>query len=201
VSGYPDGVTIGGAIAYVDSSLGSVDSIYSTTEITATAYTNKEFTVGGVIGSAYFDTATKLQNNGELTISGSYSKLFTSGVVGRILGISNQISLFTNNGDLTVTQTNSNTYVSGILNADIQTSTTTSDTSLAESSLKQKSKFYFYASAMTNGADIVVNGTNTSTLMYTNGINIMNSNGFITKLSGVYNLDYRFNATGTSLNI
>jgi len=193
---YPDGVIIGGVVGYIDSSLGSVDTLYNETTITAQGYTGQEFVAGGVIGAGYTSNADELQNNGSITISNSnYSKLYVSGVIGRLLGVSSQITLFTNNGDINVTQIDAPTYVSGVLNADIQT-----DDTIAASLFKQKSNFYFYAAALTNGANVTLTGTKTDTYMYTDVINVLNNNGFITKLSGIYNLNYKFASETTSLN-
>ena len=194
-TGYPSGVIMGGVVGYIDSSLGTVNKLLNTSTITAEGYTSQEFVVGGVVGAGYTDNATQLQNNGSITISNSYySKLYVSGVIGRLLGVANQITLFTNNGDVTVTQINAPTYVSGVLNADIQTTD-----AISESLFKQKSQFYFYAAALTNGANVTVSGTKADTYMYTNVINVMNNNGFITKLSGIYNLNYRFSDASTAL--
>lgn len=193
-NGYVSGVAVGGVVGYIDSSLGSIDTLYNQAFISSNGYYNNEVVVGGVVGAGYTLSADRLQNNGTITISNSsYTKLYVSGVIGRLLGVGSQISLFTNNGDITVAQLNAPTYVCGVLNADIQTTAT-----ISESLFKEKSNFYFYGSAFTNGANISVSGSS-STLMYTNVINVMNNNGFITKLSGLYNLNYKFASPSASL--
>lgn len=184
------GVVIGGVVGYIDDATGSVDTLLSNVTITSAGYTDQTVTVGGVVGAGYLKAATKLQNRGTITVNGSYANLYTAGVIGRLLGLNQQITYFTNNGNISVTQMDAPTYTAGIMNADIDT---------GKSNLKLKNTKYFYASCLSNGANIVVTGTKPDTYMYTNVINVMNNNGFITKLSGLYNLNYKFGDSSTAL--
>lgn len=177
------GAVIGGVVGYIDEATGSVDTLLSTINIEAAGYTGQTVTVGGVVGAGYLKAATQLQNRGEITVNGSYANLYTAGVIGRLLGLNQQITYFTNNGNVSVTQINTPTYTAGVMNADINT---------GSSNFKLKNTSYFYASCLSNGANITVTGTKPDTYMYTNVINVMNNNGFITKLSGLYNLNYKF---------
>ena len=195
-----NGIAIGGAVGFVAKSGGSLDTVLSTVNITSAGYTNKEVNIGGVVGAGYLIDTFQLQNNGTINVgtSGSaaaYSQIHLAGVIGRFLGMYNQANMFTNNGNITLyQQTNAATYYAGILNADIQVS------NKGEYYLTYKGKAQFWAAALSNGANILIYNTNTNAnFMYTYGVNIKNSNGFATKLSGVYNLNYRFASESTAL--
>ncbi|MBQ9900015.1 MAG: hypothetical protein IJM36_02670 [Acholeplasmatales bacterium] len=195
-----NGIAIGGAVGFVAKSGGSLDTVLSTVNITSAGYTNKEVNIGGVVGAGYLIDTFQLQNNGTINVGTSesaaaYSQIHLAGVIGRFLGMYNQANMFTNNGDITLyQQTNAATYYAGILNADIQVS------NKGEYYLTYKGKAQFWAAALSNGANILIYNTNTNAnFMYTYGVNIKNSNGFATKLSGVYNLNYRFASESTAL--
>ena len=195
-----NGIAIGGAVGFVAKSGGSLDTVLSTVNITSAGYTSQEVSIGGVIGAGYLIDSFQLQNNGTINVGTSgtaaaYSQIHVAGVIGRFLGMYSQANMFTNNGNITLyQQTNAATYYAGILNADIQTG------NKGEYYLTYKGKAQFWASCLSNGANILIYNTNTNAnFMYTYGVNIKNSNGFATKLSGVYNLNYKFKAESTSL--
>ncbi len=195
-----DGIAIGGAVGFVTKSGGSLSKVLSNTEIVSAGYTNQVVNIGGVIGAAYLIDSSELQNNGSISVGTSstaaaYSQIYVSGVIGRLLGMYSQADGYTNNGDITLyQQSNAPTYICGIVNADIQT------TAKGDYYLEYKSKGQFWASRQTNGANINVNNANSNAaFMYTYGINVKNSNNFVTKLSGIYNLNYRFSAESTAL--
>ena len=201
-SGDVEGIAIGGAVGISAKSGGSLDTILSTVEITSAGYTGKVVNIGGVIGAGYLIDSFQLQNNGTINVVGAsdstaaYSEIYLAGVIGRFLGMYSQANMFTNNGDITLyQQSNAPTYYAGILNADIKTS---GQGELFY--LTYKGKAQFWASCLSNGANINISGTNTNAnFMYTYGVNLKNANGFATKLSGVYNLNYRFDSASAAL--
>ncbi len=207
-AGYMNGIAIGGAIGYIESSTGSVSEVLSAVDMSLSLGSEKVYAIGGTIGAGYTRVVNKLENVGNInigsaTLTPTYSCLYASGIIGRLLGLTGETSRdaevnnFTNQGNVMVYALNGadNTYVSGILNADIQTSRRVSETSLSQSNFKDKSgQIIFYASAMTNRANINILSKNTSTLdqdkiNLTSGINILASNGFKSVLSSVFNVD------------
>ena len=200
ITGMVNGVAIGGCIGYVEKTGSSVSTLLSCVNITTAGYTSKDVMVGGVIGAAYLMNSEKLQNKGTISVgtngtAAAYNRIYVAGVIGRLLGMFSQSNLITNNGDITLYQASNNaTYLSGIINADIDT------TSPGKYALKQKGKYQFWASCLSNGANISLKNSNSNAnVYYTYGLFINNNNEFITKLSGVYNLNYRFEEPSIAL--
>ena len=194
------GIAIGGAVGYVGKSGGSLDTVLSTVDITSAGFTGKEVNIGGIAGAGYFINTNNLHNNGTINVGTSetaaqYSQIHLAGVIGRFLGMYSQATLFTNNGNINLYQaSNSPTYYAGILNADIQT------TDAGTFKLTYKGKPQFWASSLSNGANVnIYNANSNDTIMYTYGLNIKNDNNFQTQLSSVYNLNYKFASEATAL--
>ncbi|MGM9972179.1 MAG: hypothetical protein ACI35W_07200 [Anaeroplasmataceae bacterium] len=192
-SSYMKGIAIGGAIGYIESSLGNVYEILSAVNINSNLGTDSvTYAIGGVIGAGYTKKCEKLENQGTISIGDSsitpaYSSLYVSGVIGRHLGITEQVNYFTNQGEINVyvynRAANLKTMVCGIVNVDIQTSG-------VASSLKNGSGNYiYYASSLVNGASINIQSISRS-LVYSSGVNINSENGFKTEINGIYNVSY-----------
>ena len=200
ISGYMNGIAIAGAIGYMNDSYPSIDTILASVTITAPTYSssnNIEAAIGGVIGAGYTNKAVSLQNKGNITINGNYYKaLYTAGVIGRLLGVKQQITGFHNQGDISATAANTNLYIAGVVNADIQTTASDLSVSLYKNSA---SKYIFYASSFSNGGLLSVGSKSTST-MYSGVANIFAANNFLSTISGFYNLTYKY-ADDTSSKI
>ncbi len=193
ISGYMDGVAIGGIVGYSNDSYANFNVLLSTTNIVAPVYASSntiDVAIGGVIGAGYTQNASSLANKGNITVSGkNYGSLYVSGVIGRLLGVQKQISLFHNQGDIKLEGTiNADIYLSGVINADIQTS---SGVLSASRYVNSASKYIFYASSFTNSGIISINVKPTE-LMYSGVANIMAENGFLSTISGFYNLAYKY---------
>lgn len=204
---YTQGDAIGGIVGYICDTYGSIKTCTSAIDIDFNANsTNVNYQIGGIAGAAYTIEADELEYVGSINIgSGTetsggtdgsrvqYNKLYVAGIIGRHLGVKEQIKNFTNQGDIKVFAypTNNELYIAGIENADILT--TTLSTGLIPSSDKSKDgNFRFRASSMTNRADIITGSSNTSSVVeITSGINVFAKNGFVSELSGVYNLNYK----------
>ncbi|MBR3617963.1 MAG: hypothetical protein IKN46_04735, partial [Acholeplasmatales bacterium] len=189
-----NGIAIGGAVGFVAKSGGSLDTVLSKVNIKSAGYPEKEVNIGGIAGAGYFIDTNKLHNKGKIEVktgdsgAGAYSQIHLAGVIGRIMGMYSQANNFTNNGDIDLYQAaNAPTYYAGILNADIQTE------NVGTYSLFYKGKRQFWASKLSNGANIkIYNANSNAVIMYTYGVNVKNNNEFQTQLSSVYNLNYRF---------
>ena len=196
-SSYMGGVAVGGAIGYVESSLGDIDTVLSGVTINANLGSSTTYAVGGVIGAAYTRVCKKLENVGDVTVGSTssttaYSNLYLSGVIGRLMGESGEtsdtaeVNNFVNQGTISLYGNTSATksYVSGLLNADIQ---------LTSQFVNKAGERLFYASSLTNRAAVNVYNTGYSDkLEYTSGVNVISSNGFKSTLSNVYNLNNTF---------
>ncbi len=206
-AGYMNGIAVGGVVGYLESSSGNISELLSSIDMSLELGSSKTYAIGGVIGAGYTTICEKLENIGNINIGSAssdivYDKLYVSGVIGRLLGLRGesatvaQIKYLTNQGNVLVYGSNaaSKTYISGILNADIQTSSTISTTGLSQSEFKDKSgKIVFYASALTNRANIKALYASTSNSLSNNGyltegLNILSLNSFRSEVSSVYNL-------------
>lgn len=206
-TGYMNGIAVGGSIGYIESSSGNIEELLSAVNMSLELGSEKTYAIGGVVGAGYTTACSKLENVGNISIGSdsleiTYDKLYVSGIIGRLLGLRGdssdvaQIKYLTNQGNVLVygSKNASKTYISGILNADIQTSSTTSATGLSQSEFKDKAgQIVFYASALTNRANIkALYGSAYNALSsngyLTEGINILSENGFRSEVSSVYNL-------------
>ncbi len=196
---YTEGNAIGGVVGYICETYGNISTCLSAVDMNLNFNSSAvKYQIGGVIGAAYTIDASELENLGSINIGTSsvtakYNALYVSGIIGRHLGVKQQISDFTNQGDITVYGSNASAdlYISGIENADILT--TSLSTGLIASSDKTKDgKFRFRASSLTNRANIVSASSEVAdTVEYTFGINLLTENGFVSELAGVYNLNYK----------
>ena len=199
ITGYPNGIAIGGAIGYVNDSYANLNTILTSMTITAPTYSSSnsiDVALGGVVGVGYTAIVNGLQNKGDITATGSYyGNLYVAGVFGRIVGVKQQIKYFHNQGDITVSSANANLYIAGAMNVDLQTTTgSTLSVSLYKDSA---SKYIFYASSVTNGGKVSVD-TKPTSIMYAGVANINSSKGFLSTLSGIYNLTYKYADNNTS---
>ena len=213
---YMKEIAIGGVVGYVEASSGTLYTCMNNMNITAYLDSNASstmgYSIGGVIGAGYTRSykdsddvimTSKLENLGTITVGNSsnhnYSKLYVAGIIGRHMGVSQEVSLFINSGDISVYANGNTTYVSGVENADILSSGV-ANTGILPSALENKQgKKYFVASSFTNGGNITVSGSQDN-LNYTNVLNINASNNFVSDITSIYNLNYKrvYSSTGSS---
>ena len=218
-AGYMAGIAVGGLVGYIEDSLGDLNTVLSAVNITSELGSNAAYAIGGICGAAYTRLATKLENLGTINIgttskAPTYNKLYVAGILGRHLGEAGEtsetaeVNNFTNQGNINVygNSTATLTMIAGIENADIQTITTSSGNVTPSLFVDKANNILFYASAMTNRANIMaLYNTETNILgtngYLTNGINICSGNGFDSRLSSIYNLDnnYVFDTTTRKL--
>ena len=186
---YAQGVSVGGVVGFSENTYSSLSQVLNAMNVSINASTAHDYSVAGILGGGYVTNTNKLENKGSITVSNAsnYTSLYTSGVIGRLLGIRNQINELTNQGTITTTLSTANSYVSGILNADIIQ--TASNSFTRSEFVNNANQCLFYASSLTNRANVVVNNSCTN-LYYTSGINVLSSNGFISQVSNLYNLAY-----------
>lgn len=212
------GIAMGGIVGYIDDTFGDVKTCLSAVDMSLRYNASAPLQIGGVIGAGYTDEAYELENLGTINIGSSNTtynqatELYVAGIIGRHLGVSStvhnnesgQVKYFTNQGTINVYtgygSTNTNmAYVAGIENADILTAAVAS-TGLIPSANKTKSgKIIFRASSMTNRADVNINYSYnvSNNIEYTSGINVFNKNGFVSEISGLYNLAYQQKFSGS----
>ncbi len=186
---YAQGVSVGGVVGFSENTYSSLSQVLNAMNVSINANTNHNYSVAGILGGGYVTNTNKLENKGSITVASAsnYTSLYTSGVIGRLLGIRNQINELTNQGTITTTLSTANSYVSGILNADIIQ--TASNSFTRSEFVNNANQCLFYASSLTNRANVVINNSCTN-LYYTSGINVLSSNGFISQVSNLYNLAY-----------
>ncbi len=212
-SAYMQGIAIGGIAGYLEDSFGHISDATSAVNIdTKLGSSSVTYAVGGIIGAGYTTNynyvesglnKTKLTGNlenvGNITVgatsgTSSYSNLYVSGIIGRHMGTTAQVSGFNNIGEIKAYVNANNTYVSGVENVDFNVS---------KSQFKNNAgKSIFYASSFTNGEEVKVLGNPTlenDNLKYTNVINIKAGNGLVSQLEGIYNLAYneKYNNSGS----
>ena len=212
-SAYMKGIAIGGIAGYLEDSFGHISDATSAVNIdTKLGSSNVTYAVGGIIGAGYTTNynyvenelnRTKLTGNlenvGNITVgatsgTSSYSSLYVSGIIGRHMGTTAQVSGFNNIGEIKAYVNANNTYVSGVENVDFNVS---------KSQFKNNAgKSIFYASSFTNGEEVKVLGNpdlSNDNLKYTNVINIKAGNGLVSQLEGIYNLAYneKYNNSGS----
>ena len=209
---YMRAIAIGGAVGYIEASLGTLYTVTNTMNITAKLGTDNtiDYSVGGVIGAGYTTNSkytfvngnnsletqvmtSNLSNIGEIEVgvqdNSKYNTLYVSGVIAKHMGVTNQVSSFDNSGKITVYTNGKKTYVSGVENADIVTDAV-NNTGITASQFKTaEGNRLFYASAFSNGEEVKVVGSDTN-LNYTNVLNINATNGYKSKVDGLYNLAY-----------
>lgn len=191
---YLDGMSLGGAVGYLDYTTGSIDTVLANMTITASGVTGLSFHLGGVVASGYANKLNQLNFRGTIDLSSSsinYTSLYVAGVCARLLGMSDQADFMTNEATISVYQkTNTLTYISGVMNSDVQTPYSAASNSylaVSKKPLEDKGSYYFNASSLTNNADITVSNGSTY-LNYTQVLNNNAGNRYITNLSGLYNL-------------
>ena len=188
-AGYMKGVAIGGVVGYVEDSLGNVNTCLNGININAMLGTSTAtYAVAGVIGAGYLMNVSSLENQGTITVGSAtagavYKNLYLSGVIGRCMGLTTQINEFENQGNVTLYGSTSATLsmVSGVINADIQTNSQFVD---------KAGNRLFYASSLTNRANVQILGYKAAGLEYTNVLNVNSANEFKTVISSLYNLNY-----------
>ena len=210
---YMGGIAVGGVVGYIEDSLGYVNTCLSATNITiGLGSSTATYAVGGVIGAGYIKAndsvkTEKLENLGKILISDVtkattatqtntynstiYNILYAAGVIGRLLGQTEQVQMLVNQGNIELygnTGDNKLTMLAGVLNADVR-SQAVANTNISQSLFKDKNgNTLFYASSLTNRADINVLSA-TSNLVYTSVLNIVSSNGIKSSVSNIYNLN------------
>ena len=209
-SSYMGGISIGGVVGYIEDSLGCVSTCLNAINITSgLGNANATYAIGGVIGAGYttdynveFRTE-ELENLGKIIVgvennsSGtvtysatSYSNLYLAGVIGRHLGETKQIQMLVNQGEINLCGSSSATLtmIAGVENADIRSSAI-NNTGVTASQYKNKNgNTLFYASSLTNRADIKVL-SQTSNIIYTSVLNISSSNNVKSVISKLFNLN------------
>lgn len=206
-SAYTNGNAIGGVVGYICETYGNIDTCLSAVNMTLNFNSSAcNYQIGGVVGAAYTMTAQNLENIGTINIGTSssevvYNSLYVSGVVGRHYGVTKQVLNFTNQGNITLYagSNSSDTYLSGVLNVDIVTFGRSTGI-IASTDKTKDGKYRYRASSLTNRADIITGSdTVVDNIQYTSGVNILAKNGFVSELSGVYNLNYseKYNVSGT----
>lgn len=201
--GYMSGIAVGGVIGYIEDSVGDVETLLNAVSIkTNLGSSGATYAIGGVIGAGYTREAKYLENIETVSVGSSdvtptYTKLYVAGIIGRHLGETGEtseqaeVNNFTNQGNVSVYGNSdaSLTMVAGIENADIQTATTEVATVTPSKFVDKENNILFYASAMTNRANITINGTTNANTLHTSGINVCTGNGFKSVISSIYNLD------------
>lgn len=181
---------LGGAVGYIDYTTGTITNTLSTVEIISNS--KCDLALGGLLGAGYINNfynnqyGKKIDNTlyGNIAIDGSFK--YASGLIGRLLGVTNQIDSVTNYGSITVSSNSDNeSYLSGLMNVDI-IKTASTDLPVSSLPLNNSGEYLFYASQLNSDCNIVVNGKNLN-MHFTNGLNINTKNGFTSKISGLYN--------------
>ena len=180
---------LGGLVGFIDYTTGSITNVLSTVSIISNAKSN--LVIGGILGAGYTNKFINNQYgkkvdstlNGTITINGSFD--YASGIIGRLLGVSNQIDSITNYGNISLnSQSNNESYLSSLMNVDIiKTATTLPVSSLP---LNNSGEYLFYASQLNSDCNIAVNVKNLK-MHLSNGLNINTKNVFTTKITGLYN--------------
>ena len=207
---YTGGVAIGGVVGYICETYGNINNCLSAVNMQLNMNAaDTDFEIGGIGGAAYTIEAKNLENIGtiyvgESSYSAKYNNIYIGGVIGRHFGVKKEVESFTNQGDIKLfgypnSAATNIAYVSGIENADILTAPI-ANTGLIASSFKSKDgKFKFVASGLTNRANISLNHQFIAdSTEYTSGINVFSKNGFVSDLTGVYNLNYTYKYSGTN---
>ncbi len=214
-STFTGGIAIGGIVGYVIDTYGSLNTVLNKATIDVIpANSNTKYQIGGVCGAGYLKTCQSLENQGQVligssTTAGDYSSLYASGVIGRLLGVTSQIDSLTNQAKVEIYLDSNATLnmVSGVVNADIVTlnssnnlvASNTAGNLVVSAHKSSDGKYLFWSSAITNAANIVLHNTATG-LYYTDVMNIYTSNGFDSKVTGAYNLNYT-NILNTKTNL
>lgn len=214
-STFTGGIAIGGIVGYVTDTYGSLNTVLNKATVDVIPEnSNTKYQIGGVCGAGYLKTGQSLENQGQVligssTTAGDYSSLYASGVIGRLLGVTSQIDSLTNQAKVEVYLDSNATLnmVSGVVNADIVTlnssnnlvASNTAGNLVVSAHKSSDGKYLFWSSAITNAANIVLHNTATG-LYYTDVMNIYTSNGFDSKVTGAYNLNYT-NILNTKTNL
>ncbi len=208
-SSFTGGIAVGGAVGYMTETYAGIEKVLSGVTVSVKPNANTSYMIGGVVGAGYTRDANELENLGSISVGTSsvtptYNSLYVAGIIGRHLGVTKQVNSFTNQGTINVYTYPSATLsmVAGISNADILT-TNIANTGLKASNQKSNAGVYeYWASSMANMALVnILNTGDLDSLNYTNGINVNSKNGFVSQLSGVYNLNYSYKYTGSSSKV
>lgn len=197
-SGYGDGNSLGGVIGYQVQTSKQAINLLSAVSLSLTSYSTNALvyqTAGGIIGSGYLTKFNQIENKGDITSGSNTSSntglVYCAGIMGRIYGVSDSIYSIHNQGNISAYISSSKAeYYSGIANVDliIDASATTLLKSLSTT---------FVASGITNSSNISISNqisTTDSPLVSVAGMMYLNStNGFTSKLEGIYNLNYKYN--------
>ncbi len=201
-SGFIEGNALGGILGFSDGTFCNLDTLLNGATVTVGKFassTNIYQSVGGVVGAAYTNNCKNLENKGNI-IAGSSTdnnigRVYTAGCIGRLLGVTKEIQNIHNQGDITIYNiADGYTYVSGAINADVQTT----QTQTPASQLKKLSKFMFYASGVSSSGTLSITTYN-KRAEYAGVMNIISKNGFQSELSGIYNLGYKYSASGSKV--
>ncbi len=180
---------IGGAVGYIDYTTGTITNVLSTVNLTSNSKCN--LSIGGILGAGYINHFNNNQYGkkvdstlyGNIKINGSFK--YASGLIGRLLGVTNQIDLLTNYGSIAVNSTSTDeSYLSGLINVDIIKSSAIE--SVSSLPLNNNGEYLFYASQLNSDCNITIAGKNIN-MHFTNGLNINTKNGFTSKISGLFN--------------
>lgn len=199
-TGFDNGVSIGGIIGYSTNTMISIYDALSCVNFNISSDGAFDTAIGGVLGSGYTINGedkendityktSNLENRGTINInSSSATNLYVAGIIGRHYGMANQVMSFNNAGNITVNGKGSNfTYIAGVENVTINSS----------SQLKSLGKRQYYASSLTNGAEIIADISDTTNVYFTNVLNIDSNASYKAKIYGVYNLGYNSYSNAT----
>lgn len=199
-TGFDNGVSIGGIIGYSTNTMISIYDVLSCVNFNISSAGAFDTAIGGVLGSGYTINGedkendityktSNLENRGTINInSSSATNLYVAGIIGRHYGMANQVMSFNNAGNITVNGKGSNfTYIAGVENVTINSS----------SQLKSLGKRQYYASSLTNGAEIIADISDTTNVYFTNVLNIDSNASYKAKIYGVYNLGYNSYSNAT----
>lgn len=210
ISGYLQGNSLGGIVGYVTINGADIKNVLAAVELTATIY-NQVISfvqaIGGVIGSGYSNDWQEITNKSNITIgsdsNNNYGVIYAAGVIGRHLGETQEVTKLHNQGNINyyLASNSAIAYLSGVANVDIITAE--ADNLLVSPFRDNRANRLYYASAFTNSGDILITkviSSTTNTSIYLAGITyIKAANGFISKVSGFYNLGYYYNVSGANV--
>lgn len=197
-SGYVPGNCLGGVVGFTTYTAGDLNKVLSAVNLTATTFSSSSTLyqhIGGVVGAGYTQVAVDLTNKGSITIGSSSNnnigRVYAAGVIGRHLGIGNQIEVLYNQGDITIYSSTNEAYVSGVSNVEL---VSTSDTLQASRLRNTNGKIAYLATSLTNASTFnIYNNSNSVNFAGVLNINSSDANKFISEINGVYNLAYKYN--------
>lgn len=199
--------SIGGVVGYVMPNGCVINTVLNSINIIASSYSlttsSVKQNIGGVVGSGYTkeffnekisDNSSKVKsglfNKGNIIVENTNSQVYVAGVIGKHIGLSNQVYHLFNQGNITFVDTTDRThYISGVSNVEL----ITTSGSLEQSSLKNDSKkVAYYATDLTNAGTFYITAKYNVKVAGVSYINTNSNNKFISKLSKIYNLEYKY---------